>query len=175
MDLESIPPPKDPLVTYRVLLIGLFAVVILIGLVMIAVSLAQHPKPTEPESVNVLALSSDQCVVCHRKSTAGIVEQYGHSSMAAAKVSCQSCHEVPADYPGAVAHEGTYVLNRPSAAKCGVCHTTELAQLNQSRHGLPAYVAYAGSKDLSQPCWPNTRPYPKAPMRRTNRVTPYTS
>ena len=142
-------PTSNPVTSLRTLLIGLFTVLIVIGLALIVLSLAQHPKPLEPEAVNVLALSSDECVVCHRKATAGIVEQYGHSSMAAAAVSCQNCHEVPANYPGAVSHEGTYVLNRPSAAKCGECHATEMAQLNQSRHGLPAYVAYAGSKDLS--------------------------
>jgi hypothetical protein len=56
---------------------------------------------------------------------------------------------VAADYPGAVAHEGTYVLNQPTTAMCQNCHTAEVAQFNQSRHGLPAYVAVAGSKDLS--------------------------
>jgi hypothetical protein len=58
------------------------------------------------------------------------------------------CHEVAADHPAAVEHEGTFVMASPSAAICEECHTTQVAQFNQSRHGLPAYVAYAGSKDL---------------------------
>jgi hypothetical protein len=33
---------------------------------------------------------------------------------------------------------------------CQKCHSAEVAQFNQSRHGLPAYVAYAGSKELSE-------------------------
>ncbi len=46
-------------------------------------------------------------------------------------------------------HEGTYVLKSPTSATCQNCHQAEVAQYNQSRHGLPAYVAVAGSKDLS--------------------------
>jgi len=69
--------------------------------------------------------------------------------MALANVDCQDCHEVAADYPGAVEHEGTYVLGSPTAAKCQRCHQQEVAQFSQSRHGLPAYVAVFGSKDLS--------------------------
>jgi hypothetical protein len=48
-----------------------------------------------------------------------------------------------------VEHEGTYVLNQPTTAMCEECHQTEVAQFNQSRHALPAYVAYAGAGDLS--------------------------
>jgi hypothetical protein len=32
---------------------------------------------------------------------------------------------------------------------CDRCHTTEVAQFNQSRHGLPAFVAYAGTEPLT--------------------------
>lgn len=53
------------------------------------------------------------------------------------------------DYPGSVEHEGTFVLASPSTAMCENCHTSEVAQYNQSRHGLPAYVAYAGTEVLT--------------------------
>jgi hypothetical protein len=100
--------------------------------------------------VNALADSDDECVVCHKRTTPGIVEQDGHSTMAAAEVSCQDCHEVKADYPGAVEHEGTFVLGSPSTAMCEKCHTTETAQFNQSRHGLPAYIAMWGVDGLQE-------------------------
>jgi hypothetical protein len=32
---------------------------------------------------------------------------------------------------------------------CQKCHATEMVQFNQCRHGLPAYVTCAGSKDLA--------------------------
>jgi hypothetical protein len=68
--------------------------------------------------------------------------------MAAAKVTCKDCHEVKAGYPGSSEHEGSNILASPTAATCQRCHQVEVAQFNQSRHGLPAYVAVAGSKDL---------------------------
>jgi hydroxylamine dehydrogenase len=133
----------------RVLIIGLVAVIVVIGLALVVVAIGQPAVPPETERVNALANSQDECVTCHRRTTPGIVEQYGVSSMAAAEVTCRNCHEVTADYPNAVEHEGTYVLNQPTPAMCQQCHTNEVAQFNQSRHSLPAYVAYAGTQDLT--------------------------
>jgi len=135
----------------RVLIIGLVAVIVVLGfaLIMLAIGGSRASMPAAEQRVDALANSTDQCVVCHRRTTPGIVSQYGHSTMAAAEVTCRDCHEVSADYPGAVEHEGTYVLNQPTTAMCQTCHTQEVAQFEQSRHGLPAYVAFAGSADLS--------------------------
>jgi hydroxylamine dehydrogenase len=135
----------------RLLIVGLVAVIIVLGLSLVIMSINQASRPVAAdERVNALAQSKDECVVCHERTTPGIIEQYGHSSMASAEVSCQDCHEVDADYPGASEHEGIHVLSTPTTAMCGKCHEQEVAQYNQSRHALPAYVAYAGSKDLSE-------------------------
>ena len=141
--------PESAISGFRVLIVGLAVVLVVIGLTLIVMALARLPEQPVPGEVNALALSNDECVVCHRKATAGIVEQYGYSTMAAAGVSCRSCHEVAAEYAGAAPHEGTHVLRTPSAAKCQECHAAEVSQFAQSRHALPAYVAYAGSKDLA--------------------------
>jgi len=140
----------------RVLVIGLVAVVLVLGLGLVAMIIGQNatiPAATSAEQgeerVDALANSQDECVVCHRRTTPGIVQQYGHSTMAAAEVSCQECHEVEADYPAAVEHEGTYVLRSPTTAMCEKCHQAEVAQFNQSRHSLPAYVAMVGTEPLS--------------------------
>ena len=135
----------------RVLIISLVGLIITLGMILVALTVTRSTVAASgvEERVNVLAESRDECVVCHSRSTPGIVEQYGHSTMAAAEVRCQDCHEVAADYPGAVEHEGTYVLNQPTTAMCETCHQAEVAQYNQSRHGLPAYVAYAGTEVLT--------------------------
>jgi hypothetical protein len=139
--------------TWRLLIAGLVGVIIIGGLILIATAVSGSTgaaaESAEGARVNVLANSDNECVVCHERTTPGIVEQYGHSSMAAAEVICQDCHEVEAGYPGAVEHEGTYVLNQPTTAMCEECHTTEVAQYNRSWHGLPAYVAYAGTGELA--------------------------
>lgn len=141
--------PSKPLRSLRVLIIGLIAVVVVLGVALIILVISHAGQAVNLETVDVLAGSSDECVTCHRTATPGIVDQFGHSSMAAAEVTCRDCHEVAANYPGAVAHEGSYVLATPTTAKCQKCHEAEVAQFYQSRHSLPAYVAVAGSKDLS--------------------------
>jgi hypothetical protein len=135
----------------RLLIAGLVIVIIVLGfaLVVMAIDQAARTANVTGQPVDALAQSENECVVCHRRTTPGIVEQYGVSTMAAAEVKCQDCHEVAADYPGALAHEGYQILASPTTAMCEKCHTQEVAQYYQSRHALPAYVAFAGSQELS--------------------------
>jgi hydroxylamine dehydrogenase len=141
--------PQSGLRTARLLILGLVVVIVVMGIILIIMAIVGPTGTPEAGLVDALANSSDECVVCHRRSTPGIVEQFGHSTMAAAEVLCKDCHEVKPDYPGAVEHEGTYVLGSPTPAMCQGCHEAEVAQFNQSRHSLPAYVAYAGAEGLS--------------------------
>ena len=133
----------------KALIIGLVVVIVVLGAALIVLAIGRSGSTVEAAETNVLENSNDECVVCHKRTTPGIVEQYGHSTMAAAEVNCGDCHEVNEGYPGSEEHEGTFVLQTPTTAMCEKCHSIEVAQFNQSRHGLPAYVAYAGSKDLS--------------------------
>jgi hydroxylamine dehydrogenase len=140
---------KSPLRTARALIIGLAAVIVVLGAALIIMAIGRSGTQVPLEQINVLADSNDPCVVCHRRTTPGIVEQYSHSRMAAANVSCQQCHVVQSNYPSAEEHQGVYILRSPTTAICQNCHGVEVAQFYQSRHSLPAYVAFAGSKDLS--------------------------
>jgi hydroxylamine dehydrogenase len=133
----------------RVLVVGLVVVIVLLGLILI-LRLAGAPVVTVTDQrPDALANSSDDCVVCHRNTTPGIVQEFSHSTMASAKVTCRDCHEVKADYPGATGHASTTILPAPTTAMCQHCHPAEVAQFYDSRHALPAWVAVAGSKDLS--------------------------
>lgn len=133
----------------RVLIISLFGLIVLLGLILVF-RVTSQPNITMPEErPNVLANSTDACVECHRQASPGIVEQFGSSTMAAAKVICNDCHTVQQDYPGAIEHEGSYILASPTSAMCEKCHQVETAQYNQSRHGLPAWVAVEGSENLN--------------------------
>lgn len=109
----------------------------------------QTAASTVAISVDWLADSTDACVVCHRINTPGITSQFGASRMAEMGTSCRDCHEVTADYPGAVSHAGTYRTSVPTPAMCQKCHATEVAQYYQSRHSLPAYVAVKGTSGLT--------------------------
>jgi hydroxylamine dehydrogenase len=144
-NLTSPPSSRFP----RVLVIGIAGVLVLLGFILVWRLTSQPALTTRDERPDALASSTDSCVECHRRASPGIVQQYGHSTMAAAKVTCNDCHTVTADYPGAIEHEGVYVLRTPSTAMCQKCHQQEVAQYNQSRHGIPAWVAVVGSQDLS--------------------------
>jgi hydroxylamine dehydrogenase len=134
----------------RPLVIGLLSTIVVVGLVA-AILILQTPRQlVNPTPVDALASSTDTCVTCHRSASPGIVTQFSHSSMAANKVSCRDCHEVAASFPGAVAHQGSYITNHPTTAMCQKCHQAETAQFQQSRHAAPAWVAYAGSASLTQ-------------------------
>lgn len=79
--------PNNAWQTWRLLIIGFVAVIILIGLVFVVATIINSSQPEgEDEKVNALANSDDECVVCHRRTTPGIVEQYGVSTMAVAEV-----------------------------------------------------------------------------------------
>ncbi len=140
---DPTPRPRWP----QVLVFSLIGVIVLLGFVLVW-RLTSQPAAVEDGRVDALANSNDRCVSCHRQASPGIVTQYGHSSMAAANVSCNDCHKVEANYPGAVQHEGAWVLPSPTTAMCQRCHQSEVAQYNQSRHGIPAWVAVVGSKEL---------------------------
>ena len=147
---EQTPSREGWLTVGRVLVFGLVGVIAVLGLILVIMAVSESDEAEEgPARVNALANSDNECVECHERNTPGIVQQYGYSTMAAADVECQDCHEVNADYPGAVEHEGTYVLNSPTAAMCEDCHTQEVREFYASRHSLPAYVAMRGTADLT--------------------------
>jgi hydroxylamine dehydrogenase len=139
----------EKLKTVRVLIVGLLAVLFFGGLILMVVVIGGKGTPVEPVSVNALENSTDACVVCHAQETTGIVEQYSSSTMAVSGVDCEDCHVVEAGYPGSEEHHGSSILASPTSASCERCHRVEVAQFNQSRHALPAHIAYNGSQDLS--------------------------
>lgn len=136
----------------RVLIIGVLAVLIVPGLALIfaAINATTNPAAQEEERrVSLLVNTDNQCVSCHQQTTPGIVQQYSHSTMAAANVTCEDCHEVDEEFPTAIEHEGTFVVNQPTTAMCEGCHQQETATFYQSRHSLPAYVAMVGVDALT--------------------------
>ena len=99
--------PQSAVQSARLIIVSLVAVIIVVGLALVVMVIGRSGSSAAvEEEVNALANSDDDCVVCHTRTTPGIVDQYGHSTMAAAEVTCRDCHEVDADYPGAVQRQG---------------------------------------------------------------------
>lgn len=134
----------------RLLVLGILVVIVVPALAFIIAAIGQSITGQAAKSAPVVLDRGNQCVACHQNATPGIVEQYSRSSMAAANVTCQDCHQVEAGYPGSLEHHGAAILSAPTTAKCATCHEREAAQFNQSRHGLPAYVAMWGAEYLSE-------------------------
>ena len=134
----------------RLALIGALVVLLVAGLSFVIAAIGRSLIVGHGERAPVTLDSGNACVACHSQTTPGIIEQYRRSTMAAANVTCENCHEVDAGYPGGVAHHGTTILSVPTTAKCATCHQNEVAQFNQSRHGLPAYVAMWGASGLTE-------------------------
>ena len=60
----------------RALIAGLVAVIVVLGLGLVAVIIGRTAAPSpagESVPVNALAESDDECVVCHKRTTPGIV------------------------------------------------------------------------------------------------------
>ncbi len=133
----------------RLVVLGIIVVIVVPALAFIIAAIGRSVSGGAGEAGSVALDSSSACVSCHQRTTPGIVEQYSRSSMAAANVTCQHCHEVDEGYPGSQPHQGRHFLTVPTTAKCATCHEDQAAQMNQSRHGLPAYIAMWGTGGLS--------------------------
>ncbi len=137
------------LASARLVVLGIVVVIVVPALAFIIAAIGQSVSGETEQTAAVALESSGACVTCHQRTTPGIVEQYSRSSMAAANVTCQNCHQVAEGYPGSKEHHGSHILTVPTTAKCATCHEDQAAQMNQSRHGLPAYIAMWGTEGLT--------------------------
>jgi hydroxylamine dehydrogenase len=134
----------------RIALLIVTGAVLILALLMTIALLVPSGAPVSAAAEPAAPTASVDCAGCHASETPGIMAQFEDSTMKDAGITCNNCHEVDEEYAGAIEHNGTYVLPSPSAARCAQCHEDNVDEFNQSRHGLPAYIAVIGSKDLSE-------------------------
>jgi len=127
----------------------IFTIVFLIAACLLVAGISFGQDTGGVEWVNPLDSSTEMCVVCHKMTTPGIIEQYGHSTMAAAGVGCGACHEVEAGYPGSVEHNGSSILANPTPKMCAKCHPENVDGYTASRHAAPAWAAMRGLEDFT--------------------------
>ena len=159
---------------WRLLIAGIVGVAIVGSLILIsmAVSGSAVAEGSEPERVNVLANSDNECVICHERTTPGIVaavwpQHHGRrrSGLPGLPRSRRRLSR------GAWSTRAPYVLNSANHGHVRRTATkTEVAQFNQSRHALPAYVAYAGHRtDLAEAHLADVRGHPRRLRSRRTR------
>jgi hypothetical protein len=89
------------------------------------------------------AVSTKDCLMCHKAQDPGIVADWQHSKHAKAGVGCVACHVVPKDYPTAFkAHpyqQGNWtVAVAVSSVTCAKCHAKEVKEFLNSGHARGA-------------------------------------
>lgn len=96
-----------------------------------------------------------ECVNCHTKTSAGLVEQWQSSKHAEIGMNCLDCHQAEPSEPDAITHEGHAIVTIVSPKDCGRCHTVETEQNSSSVHAnavsliekrLPAMAGNLGGK-----------------------------
>ena len=92
-------------------------------------------------------LRTDRCVACHRQASPGHrpavrPQQHGGRQSHLQRLPRRS----PPITRARSSTRAAYVLPSPTTAMCQKCHQQEVAQYNQSRHGMPAWVAVRGQQ-----------------------------
>jgi hypothetical protein len=107
--------------------------ILLAGLVTVA-GLEHRRRLRAAEPTPVLTADSARCYKCHDEKTPGLNEAWRHGRHAAVGVGCMGCHRANPSDPGAVSHEGQWMLAVPTPARCGTCHPKQLNEFRASRH-----------------------------------------
>jgi hydroxylamine dehydrogenase len=129
---------------------GAIATVVIVVLVYAFTRLPSGGQTTSaPDAEPAAYGGADKCAACHKRVSADIVNQYAHSTMARAGVSCLDCHGADKTNASGKDHEGFFITATPTPAQCAKCHPTETNQFNLSRHGGPAWAALSGLDDFT--------------------------
>lgn len=103
----------------------------LLGLTLVLAAGAALGQATPPE----------KCVLCHAKSTPGLVAQWQASKHAANGVTCSACHNADKGDPDAIEHYlGTTIAVIVSPKDCGQCHEEEYRQQKGSHHARAGQI-----------------------------------
>ncbi len=84
--------------------------------------------------------SSKECVDCHQKSTAGIIEHWTGSTHAKKGVGCVECHQAEGSDPDAYSHYGALIATVVTPRDCGRCHGEVAQEFARSHHAAAGNI-----------------------------------
>lgn len=90
-----------------------------------------------------------RCVLCHRDTSPGIVNDWEKSNHARSDVTCIDCHRADPTDSDAWQHEGSYISTIVSPRDCSKCHPKAAKEFADSRHSITVSFlkAEAGERD----------------------------
>ncbi len=82
----------------------------------------------------VVPAASKECVDCHGKASAGIIDHWKGSMHAQKGVGCVDCHQAERDEPDAFVHYGETMASVVTPRDCARCHPQVGAEFTASHH-----------------------------------------
>lgn len=122
---------------------------VLIGLVLFALSAQLLAAKVKLDPSHWGLEAGQECVKCHSKTSAGIVEQWRDSAHGREGVNCLDCHQAQASDVDAIEHEGYTIATIVSPKDCGRCHEVEEKQNSGSVHVNAIYSLEKGHAHLA--------------------------
>jgi hydroxylamine dehydrogenase len=83
---------------------------------------------------------TEKCIGCHRDATHGIYQEWGTSKHFRANVGCYECHQAQPGDKDAMKHDDFLISIIVSPKDCGRCHSSEVAQFEDSHHAKAAFI-----------------------------------
>lgn len=141
------PEPIDPRLRTAVLLgIALLGTIVVLTPVWIVHRQRPPAETDRPSAAEVRA--TGKCAECHDRVTPGIVRHYEDSVHFREGVTCLDCHQ-GRGRPDAYDHHGFRIVKAVTSGSCARCHPRQYEQFVRSRHGVPAWTAVRGKRDLT--------------------------
>jgi len=75
-----------------------------------------------------------KCMTCHKEKSPGLYNQWFNSQHATHRVTCIECHRASESDTDAFMHEGALIATLVTPKDCGVCHSREAEQVDNSYH-----------------------------------------
>ncbi len=75
-----------------------------------------------------------KCMICHKRESPGLYNQWSESAHGKRNVTCYSCHQAQPGEPDAFMHEGLLIATLVTPKDCGRCHEKQRDQVAKSHH-----------------------------------------
>ncbi|MCA9456028.1 MAG: cytochrome C552 [Nitrospiraceae bacterium] len=118
------------------LLIGSSAVVLLDGgpLLLREAGEANAARPAGTYGKDWGNPEGEECVLCHRKHTPGLYQEWNQSMHGQRGVNCLDCHQADGKDKDGFRHKGQLISILVTPKDCARCHTTEFQEMDGSHH-----------------------------------------